>query len=245
MSFLFCLDINAETLFLLCLSIFSLLSGLVTITYGSIRMYNNKKLSKLFKIIYYLNNICWLCSLIGYTLMVILPLTPQCFNPLGPIANFGFWGYNLGFDLLYLLFIIRLYKIFEPTPHKLSIPTIVLLSSGIVVLFISHTLTGHFYNIYEWDYAYITGTIWVFANLFYSFTLVIIFIYKTIALHKSITKNIIYKTVPISSIPHAINTVAESTTIPIDTCANARANIVSDTVTTSSLISLTTTTNTK
>eukprot|EP01084_Bolivina_argentea_P263331 445661_1 len=178
---LFCVEQTVGSTSLAVLAFISFILCIIIIFYASVKTFTNKSFTTIFKIIYYLNNICWICSVTGYTLSTILPLTPPCIDALGPISQLGFWGYGIGFSTLYLLFIIRLNKLFNLTKHVQ-----VFLYIGVIIMLIFHSCTGYFYTVLLWEYAYITGTTWVALNFFYCIVLVIVFLWKTIRLYKRI-----------------------------------------------------------
>ena len=109
---LFCVDPTPSSLFLASVAVASYTFSIVIVIYGSIKTYQEEKYLISFRFLYYINNLLWFGAATGYTLSVVLALTPSCVTLLGLFPSLGFWGYGLGFSWLYLFFTFRLNQLF-------------------------------------------------------------------------------------------------------------------------------------
>eukprot|EP01084_Bolivina_argentea_P069209 125984_1 len=186
MSFLQCLPATPGNITLSSWGVISLALSVLILIYGSIKAYHSKDLSIHLKIIYYLATIAFLCSVFGYSMCTILPLTHDCLNLFGIWPHLGHWGYGAAFVFMYILFLHRIRDTFKSTEYRISIYLLIPLYSGFFVILISHILIGYYYIVLQWDKAHIAGLIYMASNTFYSFCLLFLFAYKIYKLYSSI-----------------------------------------------------------
>eukprot|EP01083_Nonionella_stella_P075484 205247_1 len=185
MSFVICLPYTAGTVTMCVVAISSVAFTIVLTSYSSFKMFYDKTLSIQFKSFYYLSNISWIVAASGHAMNACFPLLlTNCWDAIGPLAFIGFWGYAIAFTLLYLLFVYKLHIIFKPSTLLL-----IHLLVGALVMATSQAFTGYYYGIVQFDKAYIAGTIWLFAHIFYWTTILFVFIYKIYRLYFSIFKH--------------------------------------------------------
>ena len=188
---LICVEQTGSSIFVVCLAILSYILCPSILVYGSIKTYQSKKYVLSLRILYYINNICWFCSATGYASTSVLAITESyCPDVLGFWLTLGFWGYGFAFCFLYLIFTYRLRELFINTPYHLSRCQLIIFQIGFITMLITHTISGIGYYTWNWQLAYLFGTIWMFINFICCICLLSVFLCKMRTFYRYVQQQI-------------------------------------------------------